>query len=290
MNKTKGIVFIILSALGFALMSVFVRYAGDIPSIQKSFFRNLIALGVSIVFVVKSPGKINMTKKAWPLLILRAVAGTAGIIANFYALDHLVIADASMLNKLSPFFVLIFSFLILNERLKPFQVAVVIGAFLGSLLVIKPSFQGIDAGMMAGLFGGLCAGFAYTMVRKLGLLQVKATFIVMFFSGFSCVVTMPYVILNYAPMTKVQIASLLMAGLAATMGQFCITLAYKYAPAREISVYDYANIIFTALLGYLVFGQVSDLLSWLGYLIIILMAVAMYLYNNNHIGNNNCNK
>lgn len=287
MNKTKGIILIIMSALGFALMSVFVRYSGDIPSIQKSFFRNLIALVVSLFFVARTPGKVNLTRKAWPILILRSAAGTAGIIANFYAVDHLLIADASMLNKLSPFFVLIFSFMLLKEKLTTFQVAVVGGAFLGSLLVIKPSFQGIDAGMMAGLLGGLCAGFAYTMVRKLGLLEVKATFIVMFFSGFSCLVTLPFVIVNYTPMSYIQIGSLLMAGLAATLGQFCITLAYKYAPAREISVYDYSSIIFSALFGYLVFGQVSDLLSWVGYLVIILMAIMMFLYNKGYLGKYN---
>ncbi|MDD3026856.1 MAG: DMT family transporter [Erysipelotrichaceae bacterium] len=287
MNKTKGIILIIMSALGFALMSVFVRYSGAIPSIQKSFFRNLIAFIVSLFFVARTPGKVNLTRRSWPSLILRSVAGTAGIIANFYAVDHLLIADASMLNKLSPFFVLIFSFLLLKEKLTSFQVIVVCGAFLGSLLVIKPSFQGIDSGMIAGLLGGLCAGFAYTMVRKLGLLEVKATFIVMFFSGFSCLVTLPFVIFNYTPMSYIQIGSLLLAGLAATLGQFCITLAYKYAPAREISVYDYSSIIFSALFGYLVFNQVSDLLSWIGYLVIILMAVMMFLYNKGYLGKYN---
>ncbi len=290
MNKTRGIILIILSAFGFALMGVFVRYAGDIPSIQKSFFRNLIAFVVSMVFVAKTPGKVNVTKNAWSILILRSLAGTAGIIANFYALDHLMIADASMLNKLSPFFVLIFSFWLLKEKLTSFQIAVVCGAFLGTLLVVKPTFSGIDPGMLAGLFGGLCAGFAYAMVRKLGLLGVKATFIVMFFSGFSCLVTLPYVLFDYTPMTFAQTGSLLLAGLAATMGQFCITMAYKFAPAREISVYDYSNIIFSAVLGYLIFGQVSDLLSWMGYLVIILMAVLMYLYNNGYIGKYDGNK
>ena len=290
MNKTKGIFLIILSALGFSLMGVFVHYAGDIPSIQKSFFRNIIAFMVSIIFVIKTPGKINMAKEGWPILVLRSLAGTVGIVANFYALDHLVISDASTLNKLSPFFVLIFSYFFLKEKLTPIQILIVCGAFIGTLLVIKPSFQGIDIGMLAGLVGGISAGFAYTMVRKLGLLGVKATFIVMFFSGFSCLATLPYVLLNYVPMTLAQIASLLLAGLAATIGQFCITLAYKYAPAREISVYDYSSIIFTALFGYLVFGQVSDLLSWAGYLIIIFMAVVMYLYNNRYIGKYNSNR
>ena len=75
---------------------------------------------------------------------------------------------------------------------------------------------------------------------------------------------------------------LLLAGLSAAGGQFSITAAYCYAPAREISVYDYSQIIFSAVLGFVVFGQLPDALSWLGYGIICLMAVVMFLYNKKH--------
>ena len=78
-------------------------------------------------------------------------------------------------------------------------------------------------------------------------------------------------------MTVAQLVVLLLAGLAAAGGQFTITAAYSYAPAREISVYDYSQIIFAAVLGFFVFGQVPDLLSWIGYAVIISMAVVNYL-------------
>lgn len=81
-------------------------------------------------------------------------------------------------------------------------------------------------------------------------------------------------------MTLQQLGILLLAGLAAAGGQFTITAAYTYAPAREISVYDYSQIIFSAILGYFIFGQVSDALSWIGYIIITSTAVAMFLRNN----------
>ena len=67
---------------------------------------------------------------------MRSIGGTGGIKCNFYAIDHLVIADASMLNKLSPFFVLIFSYLILKEKVKLYQGRCIIVAFIGSLFVI----------------------------------------------------------------------------------------------------------------------------------------------------------
>ena len=80
-------------------------------------------------------------------------------------------------------------------------------------------------------------------------------------------------------MTVLQLICLLCAGLAAAGGQFAVTAAYTYAPAKEISVYDYSQVIFAALYGLIMFGQIPDSLSIIGYLIIILMAIVMFIYN-----------
>ena len=162
----------------------------------------------------------------------------------------------------------------------PWRICVVT-AFIGTLFVIKPTPSNLACfPALIGLMGGLTAGMAYTYVRALGTRGVKGPFIVFFFSAFSCVCTLPYLIFNYHPMTLEQFIILLLAGLAAAGGQFTITAAYTFAPAREISVYDYSQIIFSAILGFFVFGQVSDALSWLGYIIITSTAVAMFIRNN----------
>ena len=91
---------------------------------------------------------------------------------------------------------------------------------------------------------------------------------------------LPYLLFFYSPMSLNQFFMLLLAGLSAAGGQFSITAAYCHAPAREISVYDYSQIIFSALLGFCFFGQIPDKYSILGYIIICSMAVFMFLYNN----------
>lgn len=280
MKKYKGILLIVLSAFCFALMSMFVRLAGDVPSIQKSFFRNAVAMVFAAVILLRERTRPRLTRDAWICLLLRAFFGTLGILCNFYAVDHLVLADASILNKMSPFFAILCSYFVLKEKITPARMAIVLGAFVGSLFVIKPSFQNTSLlPALVGLLGGLGAGIAYTMVRKLGHLGVKGPFIVFFFSAFSCLTTLPYLIFNYHPMTGTQLLCLLLAGLSATGGQFTITAAYIYAPAREISVYDYSQIIFSSMLGFFVFGQTPDVWSIVGYVVIIFMAVVMFLYN-----------
>ena len=281
-NRQKGMICIILSAFCFAWINAFVRLAGDLPFIQKSFFRNLVALLFALAMLLREHGSLKPQKGTLPFLLIRAAAGTVGILCNFYAIYHLALSDASILNKMSPFFAILCSWIFLKEKLNWKQGLIVIGAFIGSLFVIKPSFANADLfPSLIGLLGGLGAGVAYTMVRRLGQIGANKAYIVFFFSAFSCVVTLPYLILSYMPMSWKQLLILILAGLAAAGGQFGVTSAYCYAPAKEISVYDYTQIIFAAGLGFLLFAQIPDWLSILGYCIIISMAAAMFIYNKN---------
>lgn len=280
-KRYKGIICIIISAFCFAFMNMFVRMSGDLPSVQKSFFRNFVAAIFACAILLKERAPFRCRRENLPYLLLRSVFGTAGILCNFYAVDHLVLADASMLNKMSPFFAVLFSYLILKEKVTLPQGLIVAGAFAGSMFVVKPTFSNMDlVPSLLGLLGGIGAGAAYTMVRKLGENGERGPFIVFFFSSFSCAATLPWLLFDYHPMTGRQLIILLLAGLSAAGGQFAITAAYTYAPAREISVYDYSQIIFSAFLGFVVFGQIPDAFSWLGYGIICGMAVCMFLYNN----------
>lgn len=283
-SRNKGILLIVCSSFCFALMGLFVKLAGDIPSIQKSFFRNLVAFFFAVMILMRSHSGFSGKKENLWYLVLRSAFGTIGILCSFYAVDHLVLADATMLNKMSPFFAIVFSFLILKERVKPVQALLVAGAFAGSLFIIKPSPLNLElVPALVGLLGGMGAGAAYTLVRALGLRGEKGPFIVCFFSGFSCLATLPYLLFRFHAMTWQQLVFLLLAGLSAAGGQFAITGAYCHAPAREISVYDYSQIVFSAILGLLIFGQTPDGYSVAGYAVICGVAVLMFVYNKKRV-------
>ena len=201
-QKTQGIVYVLIAAFGFSLMSMFIKLAGDLPSFEKAFFRNFVAL----IFIT--------------ILMLR------------------------------------------------------------SRTSFRPERRNLPA--LAGVLGGLGAGAAYTFVRYLGARGENGSRIVFYFSAFSCIVCVPFVALDYAPMSLLQLVYLLLAGAFACVGQLGITKAYVCAPAKEISVYDYTQVLFAAALGFFVFGDVPDWLSVLGYVLICGAGVGMFLYNRRH--------
>ena len=278
-KRTVGVLFILGAALCFALMNLFVNLAGDLPVMQKVFFRNLIA-SVAVFFLLlfqKEKFRIH-SKECLFWLFLRSFVGFLGVILNFYAIDTIgSISDASILNKLSPFFAILFSVFLLKEKPRLYEIGFVALAFLGALFVVKPTFTAASLPALAGVLSGASAGFAYSCVRVLGTKGERGMMTVFFFSAFSTLVALPFFIAFYEPMTPFQLFALLMAGVSATGGQFFITAAYRFAPAKEIAVFDYSQVLFAAVLGFLFLDQLPDLFSLAGYGIIIGAAVGKQL-------------
>lgn len=276
-NRQKGILCIVASALSFALMNVFVKMAGDLPSAEKSLFRNLIAVLVAGIILVREGGGFSVARPAWGDLAIRSMLGTIGILCNFYAVDHLLLADASAIQKLVPFITILTSWFLLSEKPLRIQIVLVAAAFASSLLVIKPSFS--NANLPAALIqvlGAICSGMAYVYVRKLSLEGVGKSKIIFYFSLFSLFVFLPLTLLDFHMPSLFQLFCLLMAGVMASCGQYSVTYAYSFAPASEISICDYSQILFSALFGFFFFGQSADLLSWTGYILLIAFALINY--------------
>ena len=221
-QKNQGIMYIIMAAFFFACMSFFIRKAGDLPTMQKGFFRNVVAMFAAAVMLLRTEDKFKIKKGSIPSLLMRAICGTIGLICNYYAIDHMNISDANILNKLAPFFAIIMSALILNEYANRFEWSMVIVAFIGALFVVKPTLDMKCIPAVVAAIGGLGAGTAYTFVRKLGKQGERGPVIVMFFSTFSCIITLPFVIFDYHPMTLMQLIYLLIAGSCAAAGQFTV--------------------------------------------------------------------
>lgn len=263
------------------MMSTFVRLSGELPVFEKAFFRNFVAAIVAYVAIRKNHTPMHIGKGNLKFVLARAAFGTIGLTANFFAIDRLNLADANMLNKLSPFFAIIFSYFLLKEKVRPIQALAVCGAFAGALLIIKPTGENLQLfPALIGLVGGIGAGAAYTFLRRATQGGALGSVIVLFFSCFSCAALFVPMLIDFIMPTPYQFVMLLLCGVCATGGQFAITTAYTFAPAREISVYDYSQVIFSAILGYLLFDQTPDRWSFLGYVLIISMAIVNYWYNN----------
>lgn len=286
-NYTKAVAFMILSGACFGIGSLFIRLAGpEIPPLQKAFFRSLVVLSISLTILLKKKEPLKYELPLWLLLVLRSLVGIAGMMLNYLALDRIPIADASILLKLAPFFAIVFSFLVLKEKVTALQFAMIVAAIVGTVFVAHPWLetpignlepQPLDYGIA--ILGAAAAGFAYTLVRKLGTSGLDKDFLVFFFAAFSVVVIAPKMLLDFYPMQIQQYIYLLFAGIFAAGGQYGMTYAYSLAPAKNISIFDYSQVVISAILSALVLGEFPHPVNYIGYVIIFLAAFTLFKVN-----------
>jgi drug/metabolite transporter (DMT)-like permease len=279
-NLPRALAWMVVSGLSFALMGACVKLAGDVPVTLKVFFRNLVTLGItSAVAVNMRENPFAGTPNAG-LLILRALCGLGGVLLYFVALGNLTLADASLLNKTSPFFVMVFAVMVLKEPFDRIFLPALAAAFLGALLVIKPSFDYELLPAVAGLGSGMFAGMAYTLVRALKGRE-SPNRIIFTFSLVSTLATLPWLLVAPCDPSPGQWLALLGTGVFAAGGQYGLTFAYHHARASRISVFTYLHVLFALVVGFVIWGERPDAASLLGGLLIV--GAAYYIHRSGQL-------
>lgn len=284
-NKFKGTLYMCISALGMALMAACVKMVGgEISTFQKLFFRNVVT--AIIVLVSVSRARVSVKPKSFrsfKYTVLRSLVGLSGAVCYFYAISNLPLADSTMLNKLSPFFVMVFACMFLKEKFQKAQIIPIALVFLGAVLVIKPTFNMGVVPALIGFTSAVFAGGAYTLVRYLRTMEEPNT-IVFWFAVISFVFMFPPMMATgfVVPDMK-QFIFLLGGGVFASVGQVALSYAYKYAPANEISIYQYLSILFSALIGLVVLGEIPDTYSILGGVFIMGAALINFYITNSKV-------
>ena len=276
--KKRGIIYILTSAFFFSLMALAVKSVPNLPLAEKVFFRNFI--GLIAITITMTRQKISFKVNAPKLMFLRAFFGLAGVGLYYGALSLLPLADAVILNKISPIFVVIFALIFLKEPYLKGQAWVILLGLLGALLVIRPSFDVKILPALIALASAVSAGAAYTVVRRLTQ-HDQPTVIVFYFCLFSSIVLVPFLLIGgFVLPTFTEGLSLLAIGLFALIAQLFMTNAYKYAPASELSIYNYIEIVFSLFWGLLLWRETPDVIAISGALLIILAGYLNYRIQN----------
>ena len=275
-DNQKAIVYILISALAFTLMSTVVKLAKDIPIYEKVFFRNIINLIIAVNILKRDKISFWGEKKNRKYLVIRGVLGLLGVVCNFYAVTQMNLSDASMLFNLTPFFVTIFAIFFLGERILKIEYISLISAFIAVLLVIKPQFNMGIIGGVVGIIGAACAGGAYTLVSHINKKENPVT-IVFYFTFVSVILMTPFMIFNFVKPNMIELLLLILVGIFASVGQFMVTLAYKYGKPSEVAIYNYTSIVFAIAIGFGIWKEVPDKWSILGSIILIGTGINLYI-------------
>lgn len=253
----------LVAALGFAVMGVFVKIAKRLPAWEVVFFRSLVNVAWLLPWATKQPLHA-MWKKEPRALLMRGVCGTLSMACYYYAIEHLQLAEAAMLNHCAPILVLIISALFLGERLSLPVTAFIATAFAGVALILKPDFATSDrlAGFV-GLTSAVLAAIAYISVR-VATRSVHPTFIVFSFAAVATLVSAPLAATTFTTPTPVEWIALLACGTAASIAQSAMTLGYSKLPASVASPLLLSSVVFAAIFAWIFWDEIPDRWAVLG--------------------------
>lgn len=269
-----------LSGLCFSTMAIFVKnLSGDIPQYELIFFRSFVNLVLLIPVLWWSGVSLNVPNK--PLLVFRGLMGFGGLSCFFWAITHLPLSVAAILNWCAPLFVLLFSRLLLKEKVSGKVLFWIALAFVGMAFITDPNLQTGEMalpvlGVGMGLLGAAFAAMAYVAVRAAAL-KVGVNVIVFYFTLTASILSFPFAMMDFVWPNLPQFFQLVAMGSLAAGAQFSMTQGYRHAKAGVVSAMGLMNAIFSALWGWMIFSEKLSLIQWIGASILALSVLMVAL-------------
>jgi drug/metabolite transporter (DMT)-like permease len=265
-DNTAWLGFALLSAASFASMAACVRIVSfELPQTEVVFFRNFIALLILLPLLFRN--RVSLRTGRFHLHLLRAISGLTAMYLYFYALNNLHLTDALLLNYTSPIFIALFAVLWLKEAWTISRRRALGLSLVGLMLLFHPSTDLFSLPGLLGLASGALAGLALTTVKQLSNSDDPISIVVWFALISSLLSAIPLFWSFVWPegMTWVWLLAL---GLFASLGQLGLTWAYQRATITQVSPFGYTGLIFAALIGFIIWDELPDIMGLAGMLCI----------------------
>jgi drug/metabolite transporter (DMT)-like permease len=273
----KGVLYMLIAGLFFAMMNVLVKFLPNIPAIEIVFFRSLVSFMMSYVFLKYAKVPIFGHNKKW--LIARGVAGAIGLTLYFYTLQNIPLASAVTIQFLSPIFTSILGIYIVKEKVKPAQWIFYLMAFIGIIII-----QGFDPRIslnmfLIGISGAFFAGLAYNFIRKIN--KSEHPLVIVFYFP---LVTLPlaglYSAFNWVMPVGNEWYTLILIGILTQIAQYFMTKSYQAEDLSKVAGLKYLTIIYALGFGYVFFDEQFNLYVYSGIALILTGVVLNVWYKS----------
>jgi drug/metabolite transporter (DMT)-like permease len=283
----RGIVLKVVSVCFFVVMAALLKATQTIPAGELVFFRCFFAILPVVAWLVWR-GQLRAALYTRNPLghVVRALVGASSMGLGFFALTRLPLPEATAIGYAAPLLIVVFSALLLKERVHVFRWTAVTVGLVGVIIILWPRLTLLSGGQAIGdseAMGAIAAfgaavftAFALMQVRKLTQTERTEAIVIYFFISAS-VLSLATIPFGWAMPTPEQAALLIGAGFAGGFGQLLMTSSYRYADMSVIAPFEYVSLLLTLVIGFAVFGEVPTLSMIIGAVIIMLSGIAVIL-------------
>ena len=267
MKIPLGVRYMLLATLAFSLMKVFVKYIPSIPAIEIVFFRAIISMILSLVYLL--PKKIAVFGNNKGILAARGAVGAVALILNYYLLHEIPLAAASILTNLTPIFTTLIGVYLVKEKIRIAQITFFFLSFVGILIIQGFDIRVSGIHLFLGILASFFSGIAYNLVRKLS--STEHPLVIMFY--------FPLIVLPISLMGSLWFwvtpegwdwFYLFMVGVTTQMAQYFMTKSYQQAKVSKVAIFDYLGVVYALIFGFILFNEYFNVLTYLGIALVLI--------------------
>ncbi len=276
--KSRGIIFMLISVVGFALMNLVVKLLGtNIPAPELVFFRSVVSLVLSLWFISRKKISPFGNNKKW--LILRGTFGVIALTTFFYTLQHIPLSAAIVLQYLSPIFTALFAIWLRKEVVKGYQWLFFLISFLG-IAIIRGFEETVDTEyLLLGIASSIFAGLAYNAIGKLA--KTDDPVVIVFYFHLIATPVMAFLgitgIVEWVMPHSEQWLLLILMGVLTQIAQVSMTKAFQSSALSGLAAMKYLGIIFALSFDFFIFGVTYQWQALVG-MILVIAGVVLNLF------------
>ncbi|MFT6141737.1 MAG: drug/metabolite transporter (DMT)-like permease [Psychromonas sp.] len=254
--------YMLLSALGFALMAACVKIANTaygIPVLEIVAARAIVSAIISYADVKRKRISVWGNNKPW--LIARGTVGAVALMLVYYAITTLPLAEATILQYLHPVFTAILALLFLKENIQRSTLTCIVLSLLGLFIMIQPNFlqdsitQYSWLSIGAGMLGAFGSAVAYVIVKKLTKTD-DSSVIVFYFPIIALPISIFLLGSDFVIPSLAALGVLILVGIFTQIGQIGLTKALHSADANKATAYAYVQVLFSVFIGWAYFSEI----------------------------------
>ena len=273
-NYLKSIFLMLLTGLCFVAVMVSVKYLSkDLPSIQAAFFRYLFGL-ILILPLFKFQYKKNKNKIPIFKYGLRGLIHGFAVVLWFYSVANIPMADVTAINYLTPIFTTIGAILIFKEVITLNRVGALLLSFIGAMLILKPGIEIFSYGKIAQLLSTILFATSYLIAKNLTKTE-STNLIVIFLTFFATITLLPFTFFLWVEPTMDDLLLLFGVAILGTLGHYFMTMALSLAPLSVTQPVIFFQLIWSTLIGLLLFGESVDIFILIGGSFIVVAIVQL---------------
>lgn len=259
----RGSGWMILTAVSFAVLLIAIRVlSAKFYTVEIVFFRSVFGLTMMVPVVLRS-GLVRLKTRRFPMHCMRTLFALAAMLAFYFGLATVNVADAMALTFVIPIFTTIAAAAILRERVDGPRWAAVAVGFAGALIVIRPGFVEITLPMMMIVLSSVFYAGAWTSVKF--LTRTEPASVIVFYMNVMLVpaTLVPSLFVWVGPAWS-DVPGLIILGFTGWAAHFCQARAFGEADASVVAPFDFLRLPFGAALAWVWLGEPSDPWTWLG--------------------------